>query len=173
MISQKISKSCGIIYRIYNTLDIKSKRHIYFSLVHPHLTYCVNIWSSTFQTNLKIVCSALFCTNCKKIKLYLHYLRLHSNRIRGIFSQIKIFSLLINWLINKKEYLPIKWSMACTYLLGDILTDRQELDHCQLKNYENLRIPFHSKTHSQLFIRYRAIKTWHLMIYVEHLPFPV
>ena len=47
-----------------------------------------------------------------------------------------------------------------TYLVGDILTDRHELDHCQLRNYENLRIPMHSTTHSQLFIRYRAIKTW-------------
>ena len=45
-------------------------------------------------------------------------------------------------------------------MLGDILTDRHELDHYQRRNYENLRIPVHSTTHSQLFIRYRAIKTW-------------
>ena len=43
MISQKFSKSCGIIYRIRNTLDIKSKRLIYYSLIHPYLTYCVNV----------------------------------------------------------------------------------------------------------------------------------
>ena len=42
MISQKISKSCGIIYLIRNTFDIKSKRLIYFSFIHPYLTYCVN-----------------------------------------------------------------------------------------------------------------------------------
>ena len=46
------------------------------------------------------------------------------------------------------------------YLLGDIFTDRHELDHYQLKNYENIRIPLHSTSHSQLFIRYRASKTW-------------
>ena len=36
MISQKNSKSCGIIYRIRNTLDIKSKRLIYYiaSFIH-------------------------------------------------------------------------------------------------------------------------------------------
>ena len=38
MISQKMSKSSGIIYRIRNTLDIKSKRLIYYSLIHPYLT---------------------------------------------------------------------------------------------------------------------------------------
>ena len=45
-------------------------------------------------------------------------------------------------------------------LLGDILTDRHELNHYQLKNYENIRIPLHSTSHSQLFICYRASKTW-------------
>ena len=46
------------------------------------------------------------------------------------------------------------------YLLGDILIDRHDLDHYQLRNDENLRIIQHSTTHSKLFIRYRAIKTW-------------
>ena len=38
MVSHKISKSCGIISRIWNTLDIKSKNLIYYSLIHPYLT---------------------------------------------------------------------------------------------------------------------------------------
>ena len=42
MISQKIPKSCGIIYRIRNNLDIKSKKHIYYSLIHLYLTYCIS-----------------------------------------------------------------------------------------------------------------------------------
>ena len=46
------------MYRIRNTLDIKSKRLIYNSLIHPYLTYCVNVWSSTYRTNLKMLCTA-------------------------------------------------------------------------------------------------------------------
>ena len=53
MVSHKISKSCGIISRIRNTLDIKSKKLIYYSLIHPYRTYCINVWSSTYRTNLK------------------------------------------------------------------------------------------------------------------------
>ena len=33
MLSQENSKLCGIIYRIRNTLDVKSKRLIYYSLI--------------------------------------------------------------------------------------------------------------------------------------------
>ena len=47
-----------------------------------------------------------------------------------------------------------------THLLFDILADRHDLHHYQLRNDENLRISLHSTTHSELFIRYRAIKTW-------------
>ena len=35
MVSHKISKSCGIISRIRNTLDMKCKILIYYSLIHP------------------------------------------------------------------------------------------------------------------------------------------
>ena len=54
MVSHKI----GIISRIRNTLDIKSKNLIYYSLIHPYLTYCINVWSSTYRTNLKTLCTA-------------------------------------------------------------------------------------------------------------------
>ena len=51
MVSHKFFKSCGIISCIRNTLDIKSKKMIYYSLIHPYLTYCINVWSSTYRTN--------------------------------------------------------------------------------------------------------------------------
>ena len=77
---------------------------------------------------------------------------------RDIFLNQKIISL--DKLINRQEGILAYKVINGTYLLGDILTDRHELDHYQLRNYENLRIPLHSTTQSQLFIRHRAIKTW-------------
>ena len=77
---------------------------------------------------------------------------------RDIFLNQKILPL--DKLINQQEGILAYKVINGTYLLGDILTDRHELDHYKFRNYENLRIPLHSTTHSQLFIRYRAIKTW-------------
>ena len=74
---------------------------------------------------------------------------------RDIFLNQKILPL--DKLINQQEGILAYRVINCTYFLGDILTDKH---HYQLRNYENLRIPLHSTTHSQLFIRYRAIKTW-------------
>ena len=76
---------------------------------------------------------------------------------RDIFLNQKILPL--DKLTNQQEGILAYKVINGTYLLGDILTDRHELDHYQLRNYKNLRILLHSTTHNQLFIRYRAIKT--------------
>ena len=76
---------------------------------------------------------------------------------RDFFLNQKILPL--DKLISKQEGILAYKVINGTYLLGDILTDRHDLHHHQLRNYENLRIPLHSTTHSQLFIRYRAIRT--------------
>ena len=85
---------------------------------------------------------------------------------RDIFLNQKILP--IDKLINHQEGIFAYKVINGTYLLGDILTDRHELDHYQLRNYKNLRIPLHSTTHSQWrvasvnsYIRYIAIKTWY------------
>ena len=52
-ISRKISKSIGIIYKSSFCLSAVSLRTLYFSLVYPYLIYCITVWGSTYQTNLK------------------------------------------------------------------------------------------------------------------------
>ena len=52
MISRKNSKLCGIIDRIRDNFDIKLKKLIYDSFTHTYLTYCINVWSSRYETNL-------------------------------------------------------------------------------------------------------------------------
>ena len=137
---------------IRNTLDIKSNSLIYCSLIHPYLTYCANVWSSKYRTNLKMLCTA------QKRSVRALFAAAQQPHSKDIFLNQKILPL--DKFINQQEGIFAYKAINGTYLLGDILTDRHELGHYQLRKYENLRIPLHSTTHSQLFIRYRAIKTW-------------
>ena len=92
MVLHKISKSCGIISHIRNTLDFQFNFFIFYSLIHPYLTYCI------YRTNFKTLCTAqkrsvraLFATaqqphsrdifNNQKILLitYYHHLNLVSD----------------------------------------------------------------------------------------------
>ena len=49
------------------------------------------------------------------------------------------------------------------YLLRNFLTDGLVDRHYQLRNDSDLRIPLHTTTHAQQFIRYRAITTWNIL----------
>ena len=52
-VSRKISKSIGIIYKSSFCLPKTSLHCLYYSLVYPYLIYCVSVWGSTYQSNLK------------------------------------------------------------------------------------------------------------------------
>ena len=111
----------------------------------------MHVWSATYRTNLKMLCTA------QKRSARAVFATARQPHARDIFLNQKILPL--HKLINQQEGILAYRVINGTYLLGDILTDRHDLHRNQLKNDENLRIPLHSTTHSQLFIRYRAIKT--------------
>ena len=109
------------------------------------MTYCVNAWFSTYETNFKIV-----CYTAPKRSVCAIFSIAQQPHSRDILLYQKILTL--NYLINQQEEI-LAWKVINgTYLLGDVLTDRHDLHHYQLRNDEDIRIPLHSTTHSQLFI---------------------
>src|SRR5579872_5367806 len=51
-ISLKISKSLNIINRLKYKLPRKCLISLYYSLVYPHLNYCIIVWGSAYNTAL-------------------------------------------------------------------------------------------------------------------------
>jgi len=49
---QKKSKNIGIIHRIAYLLPPHVLKTLYFTLIHPYLSYCNLIWTSTYDTHL-------------------------------------------------------------------------------------------------------------------------
>ena len=123
---------------------------IYYSLIHPYLTYCIDVYSSTYRTNLKTLCTA------QKRSVRTLFATAQHPHIREISSSIEKFCLWTNWLINK-VYLLTRESMAHTY---DFPNHGDVRHHIQLRNICNLTIPLITATQSQLFVSYRAINKW-------------
>ena len=48
----KLSRMCGILYRIRHNLTMEALISIYYTLCYPHLTYCVSIWACTWPSFL-------------------------------------------------------------------------------------------------------------------------
>ena len=154
MVSHKISKSRGIISRIRNTLDIKSKKLIYYNLIHPYLTYCINVWSSIDRTNFQTLCTA------QRRSVRALFATAQQPHSRDIFINQKILPL--DKLTNQQEGILAYKVINGTYLLNNFLNhgDVNPRYQIQLRNIGDLRIPLYAATQSQLFVCYRAIKTW-------------
>ena len=54
-VSQKISKSVGIIAKAHFYLSFQTLMTLYYSLVYPFLTYCNVAWSSAYCSNLNCI----------------------------------------------------------------------------------------------------------------------
>ena len=48
----KLSKVCGIIYQIRKKITPEALYAIYYSLVYPHLIYCISVWGGTYKEHL-------------------------------------------------------------------------------------------------------------------------
>ena len=53
VISKKISRSIGIMYRLRNFLPRTTMTSLYYSLVFPYLNYCIQVWGKTYQYHLR------------------------------------------------------------------------------------------------------------------------
>ena len=49
----KLSRFCGILYRIRNNLTPEALISIYYTLCYPHFLYCVSIWACTWPSFVK------------------------------------------------------------------------------------------------------------------------
>ena len=77
-VSNKISKSIGILYKLSNYLSKNTLVSIYYSLVYPYLYYCNIVWGNTFANHLyhivklqkravRILCQAPFLSHSEPL----------------------------------------------------------------------------------------------------------
>ena len=51
-ICTKVSKNIGIILKARRVFDKHTLLSLYYSLIYPYLTYCIQVWGSTYQSHL-------------------------------------------------------------------------------------------------------------------------
>ena len=55
LIKSKIAKGIGVICKARKVLEIKTLTTLYYSMIYPYLTYCVEVWGNAGQTRLESV----------------------------------------------------------------------------------------------------------------------
>ena len=83
----KVSRSIGIFIRLAKIFPQSTTRTLYYTLVHPHLTYCIEVWGGAAQVHLL----PLFKLQKKIIRLITSSHRL--DHTTPLFNQLEILTL--------------------------------------------------------------------------------
>ena len=75
MVETKVSKSTAVLYKTMHVLYCQALHILYQSLVEPHMSYCCEIWGSTYQSRLK----KLFLLQKKAIRI-IYSLNYHDHK---------------------------------------------------------------------------------------------
>ena len=100
MVCLKLSKTCGILYRIRYNLTIESLCSLYYSLCYPYLIYCLSIWGCTWPT----IVNGVFVVQKKILRTITFKGKYDSTNI--LFKDLNIvkFDLLMKYFITLTIY---------------------------------------------------------------------
>lgn len=160
-IRAKISKGIGVISKARKVLNQSTCLSLYYAFVHPYLSYCVEVWGSTYTSTL-----------CPIVTLQKKAIRVvaatrfleHSGPLfdeLGVqkFSEIYTFSALVFIYRHFCHLLPS--------IFDGFFVRNHEVRDVSTRQSELYRAPFVRLTTSQFFVRYRAVVLWNL--YAERL----
>ena len=103
MVETKVSKSIAVLYKTMHVLGFQALHTLYQSLVEPHMSYCCEIWGSTYQSRLE----KLFLLQKKTIRIIfnLNYhdhtsVFLHSSKILKLHDLVTCKIMIILYKVN-------------------------------------------------------------------------
>jgi len=53
LLTAEMSRSLGVIYKLWHTLPATALRNLYYSMIHPHLLYEIVIWGNAYEKLIK------------------------------------------------------------------------------------------------------------------------
>ena len=154
----KLSRICGILYRVRNYLTIDAMLSIYYTLCYPHLIYCVSVWASTWPS-------------------FIHKLKIAQNKIlRCIFHLGKFDSTsnilrehrLLNFYNIHKCFLLLTIFKNITFRQGIPVFRVSDLIHNTRSNNVSIICPFFRTTLFKNSMFYSGPQLWNsLPVYIR------
>ncbi len=80
----KLSKICGVLYKIRRNLTIDALKNLYYSLCYPHFIYCLSLWGCTWPSVVKEI-----IVMQKKILRTITFKRKHDST-QFLFTELKL-----------------------------------------------------------------------------------
>ena len=158
MISTKLSRAVGIMYKLKHILPAYVLKQLYFAFFHPHLLYGIIIWAATFKSYLE----PLNILQNKAIKIIDN--RKWCDRVTPIYKHLNILKLedLLNLETSKFMFKLMNGSQLQPGIFSSFFTKvsniHSRITRSSLNNL--LYLPNLRSNRLQRSIRYRGVKIW-------------
>ena len=147
MVSQKISKTIGIMNRLKNTLPNDVLQIIYYSLVLPYLNYGILVWGCKCQNlsilqkrSVRLIVGEKYNAHTEPIMKFLKLLKVSDILKR---EEIRFIYKLHNKLLPK-------------YFINEMLVTNSQYHDYETRHRDDLRVPLGSHLFTNNIIRYRV-----------------
>lgn len=150
----KLSKICGVMYKIRYNLTVDALKNLYYSLCYPHFIYCLSIWGCTWPSVAKEI-----IVMQKKILRTITYKGKHDST-QLLFNELKLL---------KFDYLLQYFCLLAVYNdLNESKSNRQLFKHVNHSqgtrgNNVNLMCPQHRTTLYKFSIHCFGPKCWNAL----------
>ena len=156
LVRNKLSKSSGIIYKL-NFLPKNILINLYYCLIYPYITYCIEVWGAACRTVLQPL---RICQN-KAIR------SVNSSGYRAssgpIFKELQLLKIKDVFTRAVGIYMyKIMYNQKAQFILNDI--NEQQISHPHsLRNAGELRLPDVSILRFKQSTFYQTIKVWNAL----------
>lgn len=150
----KLSKSCGILWRLRDFVPAHVLKRIYMCLVFPYLVYCVEVWGRGCRTSYNRLCALqnkcvrlLGGPNVSIVQLYKMNNLLSMNEIHEYFMIVKFYQYYV------KQRSRFFKSLILSYQVSHNISTR-------FKSKECLNFPLVHKSKCLSSFVYTCLKLW-------------
>ena len=154
MIKSKIAKGLGILCKARKVFPVVTLKTLYYSIIYPHMTYCIEVWGNAAKTHL---CS-LFKMQKKIVRTITSAgYRAHTDPIFNDLQLLKlpdiyIYCVMIFVFRFVKGLLP--------NVLKDFLQRNSEISTRMTRNRHKLHLPKFRTIMYKNSIKYQGVKEW-------------
>ena len=158
MIKNKISKNIGIILKVKHLFHVSTLRTLYFSFIHPYLTYCIEVWGKA----AKVYLDSLY-------RLQKLCCRLISNSPRRtesmpLFKQLNILNVYQLYTYSISLIMLKFHNGTLPKLIKEYFTYRIEMSDVITRQNNQLIIPLFKSKLGQNSLAFTGVKIWNKII---------
>ena len=155
-VQSKIAKGVGILFKLNKILTSNALLMFYYALVHPHLTYGILIWSSTYKSYL----NTLQLSQNKAMRAITK--QRWSDRITPIYRRLQVLKINDLYKLETAKFMHQFSDKSLPASFEKYFT-RTTFIHChstRTSERNDYFLPHFSTTRLQRSIRFSGVKLW-------------